>query len=223
MVEGTTAGQGTLLIDCSPDLRAQLLDYPVARLDGVLLTHAHADHVHGIDDLRAYTYRQREAIPAFMDGDTHDIMTLRFGYVFTSSHTESKLYPALLDDQVIVPGVPFVAAGHEVLAFHQKHGQSRSLGYRIGTFAYSTDASDLDDTAFAALEGLDLWIVDCLRFDPHPTHSHFERTLSWIERARPKRALLTHMNHSTDYRTLAKRCPVGVEPAYDGLTVTLQS
>ncbi len=221
MVQGETAGQGTLVIDCSPDLRDQLLDHPVARLDGVLLTHAHADHVHGIDDLRAYTYRQREAIPSFMDGETHAIMTQRFGYVFTSSHTESKLYPALLEDHVITPGEPFTAAGHQVLAIRQTHGQSHSLGYRIGNFAYSTDASDLDEAAFAALQGLDLWIVDCLRFDPHPTHCHFDRTMTWIERAKPKRAILTHMNHSADYRALAARCPGGVEPAYDGLTVTL--
>lgn len=221
MVQGDEAGQGTTIIDCSPDLRAQLLDHPVPRLDAVLLTHAHADHVHGIDDLRAYTYRQREAIPAFMDAETHAIMTQRFGYVFTSSHTESKLYPALLEDQVIAPGTGFSAAGFDVLPFRQIHGRIQTLGFRIGGFAYSTDASDLEDAAFDALQDLDLWIVDCLRFDPHPTHSHFDRTMTWIERAKPKRAILTHMNHSTDYRVLAARCPPGVEPGYDGLTVTL--
>ncbi len=221
LVEGGSAGQGTLIIDCSPDLREQLLDHPVPRLDAVLLTHAHADHVHGIDDLRAYTYRQREAIPAFMDTITHRAMVERFGYVFTSSHTESKLYPALLEDNVIVAGKRFEAAGYEILPIWQAHGRSHSLGFRIGAFAYSTDVSDLDEAAFEALEGLDLWIVDCLRFDPHPTHSHFDKTLSWIERVKPKRAVLTHLNHSTDYAVLAGRCPPGVEPGFDGLTVTL--
>ncbi len=221
MVEGHAAGQGTLIIDCSPDLRQQLLNHPVERLDAVLLTHAHADHVHGIDDLRAYTYRQRQAIPAFMDEATHRSMIRRFDYVFTSSHTESYLYPALLEDRVIVAGTPFEAAGYAVTPFRQKHGQAHSLGFRIGGFAYSTDVSDLDEAAFSGLEGLDLWIVDCLRFEPHPTHSHFERTLAWIERIKPKRAVLTHMNHSTDFAVLASRCPAGVEPGYDGLMVTL--
>ncbi len=221
MVEGTSAGQGTLIIDCSPDLREQLLDHPVERLDAVLLTHAHADHVHGIDDLRAYVYRQRAPIPCFMDAETHQTMIQRFGYVFTSSHTESKLYPALLEDGVIETAVPFEAAGHQVMAVNQAHGRSHSLGFRIGGFAYSTDVSDLDEAAFDALAGLDLWIVDCLRFEPHPTHSHVEKTLSWIERIKPKRAILTHMNQSTDYRVLAEHCPPGVEPAYDGLSVTL--
>ncbi|GAB5471038.1 MAG: MBL fold metallo-hydrolase [Rhodospirillales bacterium] len=221
LVQGSTAGQGAILIDCSPDLREQLLDHPPERLDAVLLTHAHADHVHGIDDLRAYTYRQRQAIPAFMDSETRGVMTRRFDYVFTSSHTESRLYPALLEDVTIEPGQAFQAAGFEVLPFRQQHGHSQTLGFRIGTFAYSTDASALDEAAFAALAGLDLWIVDCLRIDPHPTHSHFAQTLEWIARVRPKRAVLTHMNHSVDYRDWVARCPPGVEPGYDGLEIAL--
>ncbi len=221
LIEGQAPGQGTLIIDTSPDLREQLLDHPVARMDAVLLTHAHADHVHGIDDLRAYTYRQRGAIPAYMDETTHRSMVRRFDYIFTSSHTESYLYPALLEDRVVVAGTPFEAAGFEVLPFRQKHGHTHSLGFRIGAFAYSTDASDLDEAAFAALDGVEVWIVDCLRFEPHPTHSHLEKTLGWIERVKPKRAILTHMNQATDYHALAAKCPPGVEPGYDGLTVAL--
>ena len=223
MVEGEGAGGGTLLIDCSPDLRAQLLDHPVARLDAVLLTHAHADHVHGIDDLRAYTYRQRAAIPTYMDTATHKTVTRRFDYVFASSHAESNLYPALLDDRVIVAGVPFDAAGFSVLPILQEHGHTHSLGYRIGDFAYSTDVARLDDPALPALTGLKLWVVDCLRMAPHPTHSHFERTIRWVERVKPQHTILTHMNHSADYQALAALCPAGVEPAYDGLSVRLSA
>lgn len=221
LVEGEEAGQGTLLIDCSPDLREQLIDHPVKRLDAVLLTHAHADHVHGIDDLRALTYRHRQAIPTYMDAATRHTMTRRFDYVFASSHAESHLYPALLEDREIEAGRPFEAAGFEVLPIRQRHGHIHSLGFRIGAFAYSTDVSNLEEAAFEALAGLDLWIVDCLRVEPHPTHSHLAQTLSWIERVRPGRALLTHMNHSVDYHGLAALCPEGVEPAFDGQVIRL--
>ncbi|MEO1190177.1 MAG: MBL fold metallo-hydrolase [Pseudomonadota bacterium] len=222
LVEGDRSrGQGALIIDCSPDLREQLLDHPPERMDAVLLTHAHADHVHGIDDLRAFTYRQREAIPTFMDATTHAAMIRRFDYVFKSSHAESHLYPALLDDRVITAGETFEAAGFKVLPFAQEHGQGTTLGFRIGSFAYSTDASALDEAAFEALAGVDLWIVDCLRDAPHPTHSHYDKTLGWIARVQPKKALLTHMNHSVDYRVWAERCPAGVEPAYDGQVLQL--
>ncbi len=221
MVEAAEEGRGALLIDCSPDLRLQLLDHPVERLDAVLLTHAHADHVHGIDDLRAYTYRQRGAIPCFMDEATHKQMIERFGYVFASSHVDSHLYPALLEDRTIRPLETFEAGGFSVLGFRQQHGHSHSMGYRIGPFAYSTDASDLDEAAFAALAGVRVWIVDCLRKEPHPTHSHFDKTMGWIDKVKPERALLTHLNHSADYRTFAALCPPGVEPAHDGLQLTV--
>jgi phosphoribosyl 1,2-cyclic phosphate phosphodiesterase len=126
-----------------------------------------------------------------------------------------------MDDRVIEPGLTFEAAGFRVLAFVQDHGNVHSLGFRIGGFAYSTDLVGLDETAMAALQDLDLWIVDCLRHEPHPTHTHFASTLRWIEQLKPKRAVLTHMNQSVDYAKLAADCPPGVEPGYDGLTVEL--
>jgi phosphoribosyl 1,2-cyclic phosphate phosphodiesterase len=214
-------GTRRLLIDCTPDLREQLITAGPGRLDAVLFTHAHADHTHGLDDLRALSYRQGKPVPAYMDEATRATLTLRFDYAFRSSHKQDRLYPALMDDRLIEAGVPFEAAGFQVLAFVQDHGNVHSLGFRIGGFAYSTDLVGLDETAMAALQGLDLWIVDCLRHEPHPTHTHFASTLRWIEQLKPKRAVLTHMNQSVDYAKLAADCPPGVEPGYDGLAVEL--
>lgn len=210
----------SILIDASPDLRAQLLDAGVTGLDAVLFTHHHADHCHGLDDLRSLVYRRKAPIPAFMDAETQAMLTLRFAYAFTSSCPPGSFYRPLLEDHVVEDA--FEAAGVEVTPFVQGHGEEgRSLGFRIGDMAYSTDVSDLDDAAFAALDGVRLWIVDCLQDAPHPTHSHTEQTLAWIERLKPERALLTHMNHKTDYAELKSRCPAGVEPAYDGQVVEI--
>jgi phosphoribosyl 1,2-cyclic phosphate phosphodiesterase len=206
-----------LLVDCAPDLRLQLLDAGIDRVDAVLFTHAHADHCHGLDELRALSYAQKGAIPAYMSPATRAALTAKFDYAFSSSHTQQRLYPAIMDDRAVEGA--FEAAGVEVVAFAQDHGNVVSTGFRIGAFAYSTDCVQLDEHAFRVLEGIDTWIVDCLRFDPHPTHAHFERTLAWIERVKPRRAVFTHMNHTMDYATVAARCPDGVEPGYDGLVL----
>lgn len=209
-----------VLVDTSPDLRAQILDAGVTRLDAVIYTHAHADHCHGLDDLRWLVYQNGGPIDAFMDSVTRKRLTQRFGYAFASSGNLGGLYKPLMTDKVI--DAPFTVGAMEVRPFRQSHGGNETtLGYRFGKIAYSTDVVELDDAAFEALEGLDLWIVDCLRDEPHPTHTHTAKTLSWIERVKPKRAVLTHMNHQVDYDTLAARCPPGVEPAYDGMVLTL--
>lgn len=213
-----TAGK-TLLIDTSPDFRQQALRFGITHLDAVLFTHAHADHTHGLDDLRALSYVRKAPIPAYMSEDTRSLLTLRFDYAFSSSHPQERLYPAIMEDKTF--GGSFEAAGIPVTAFPQDHGNVTSWGFRIGGFGYSTDVVSLDEAAFEALSGIELWIVDCLREEPHPTHSHFAQTLQWIERVRPKRAALTHLNHSVDYDTLAAKCPPGVEPAYDGLAFEL--
>ncbi|MEE8188067.1 MAG: MBL fold metallo-hydrolase [Kiloniellales bacterium] len=212
-------GGTSLLVDTSPDLREQLLDAEVTRLDAVLFTHAHADHCHGLNDLRALTYRQRAQIDAYMDRATRDSLTRRFAYAFASSCEPDSLYPPLFNDLVI--DGPLSLGGIEIAAFVQGHGDETSLGYRFGPLAYSTDVVSLDEAAFEALAGVELWIVDCLRERPHPTHSHLARTLDWIERLKPARALLTHMNHQIDYEELKSRCPPGVEPAYDGMVVEM--
>jgi len=214
-------GGSTLLIDTSPDLRLQLLDAQVAQVDAVLYSHAHGDHCHGVDDLRTMVYARGAPIPAFMDAETREVLTTRFAYAFASSHDPQSFYRPLLDDREVEG--PFSAADVPVVPFRQGHGGPTTLGFRIGPMAYSTDVVELDEAAFAALAGVELWIVDCLRYDPHPTHAHFDKSLEWIERVKPKRAVLTHMNQSLDYGDLASRCPPGVEPGFDGLVVELET
>lgn len=209
-----------LLLDTAPDLRAQLLDAGAPRIDAVLFTHPHADHLHGLDELRAMSNAGRASIPAYIPRRDHEQLRLRFDYAFASSHRASKLYPAIYDDRPIDDG-PFDLLSLPAVAFAQNHGNVVSTGFRIGPMAYSTDAKDLDEDAFVALEGIELWIVDCLRLREHPTHSHLDQTLAWIERVKPKRAILTHLNHTMDYDKVRALCPEGVEPGYDGLVVEL--
>jgi phosphoribosyl 1,2-cyclic phosphate phosphodiesterase len=210
----------TLLIDTSPDLREQLLDAGTARIDAVLMTHAHADHLHGIDDLRTVNRLMRAAIPLYADCTALDEIRARFGYVLKPVSEESRFYkPTLVPHEITGP---FAIAGVGIVPFAQDHGfGNRTLGLRIGGFAYSTDVTELDEAAFAVLAGIELWIVDCLRREPHPTHSHLAKTLSWIARVAPRRAVLTHMDQSLDYRELSAELPPGVEPGQDGLVITL--
>lgn len=210
-------GGKTLLIDTSPDLREQLLSANVTGLDGVLYTHDHADHSHGIDDLRSLYQNKRERIEIYGNLATINILKTRFDYIFR----ENKGYPAICNANIIAPYMPINLAGFGVLPFDQVHGSIRSLGYRIGKFAYSTDLNDLSEEAFAALEGVEVWLVDALRYKPHPTHTHLDQTLKWIERVNPRRAYLTHMNWDMDYDTLMAELPDHVEPAYDGLEIEI--
>ena len=208
-----------VLIDMAPDLREQLLDAGVRSLDAVLLTHAHADHLHGIDEIRIVNKLIGKPIPLHAGADTLAEVEQRFGYTLLPAVPGRPLYrPALTPHQIVGP---FIAAGMPVVPFSQHHGYSTTLGFRIGNLAYSTDVIELDDTAFAALAGVELWIVDCLRRESHSTHSHLAKTLAWIERVRPRRAVLTHMDQSLDYRELSAELPDGVEPAYDGLVLEL--
>ncbi len=215
-------GARSILVDASPDLRQQLLDADIRHLDAVLFTHEHADHCHGIDDLR-FLRPDSKAPPleAWATPQTLEVLKTRFAYIFRQNEVNSGvLYRPFLTARLVTG--PFAIGPVGVVPFEQQHGfGSVTTGYRIGRMAYSTDVVGLDERAFAALADLDLWVVDCLRFEPHPTHAHFDLTMSWIERLRPRRALLTHLNHMIDYDELARRCPPGVEPAYDGLVVDL--
>jgi len=213
----------TAVVDASPEFRQQTAAAGAKRLDALLMTHDHADQAHGIDDIRAFALRQRARIPCHADAATEATLLQRFGYIFRGD----KGYPAISD---IVPtpphSTPWEVTGPSgaipVLTFDQDHGEVRSLGYRFGPVAYSSDVWELDDAAFRAMAGVDLWIVDALRYAPHPTHAHVERTLGWIERLKPSRAILTNLHIDLDYAELAARLPEGVEPAVDGMRMEVE-
>jgi phosphoribosyl 1,2-cyclic phosphate phosphodiesterase len=208
-----------VLIDCGPDCREQLLSARVAHLDAVVITHDHADHAHGIDDLRQVFHAMRRPVDVWASPATFAVLKSRFDYVFlgapgypASCTAHDLTGPIRLGDLVITP-------------FPQLHGDIESTGVRFDwngkSFAYSTDVKAFDARAEAALAGLDLWVVDALRREPHPTHSHLEQTLDWIAQRQPGRAVLTHMDQSMDYETLRAELPAGVEPGFDGMEIHL--
>ena len=220
LVERET-GDGTtsVLIDTSPDMRAQLLGSQTGRLDAVVYTHFHADHVHGIDDLRMIVFNMRRRIPVWADGSTQNALLSRFGYAFVQPDTSP--YPAILEMKTITEPFEIDGPGGIIpfLPFKVGHGSIDSLGFRIGDVAYLPDVAEIYDDAWGALQNLDCWIVDALRRDPHPTHSHLSQTLEWIEKAAPKRAVLTNMHIDLDYETLCQETPDHITPAYDGMTL----
>jgi phosphoribosyl 1,2-cyclic phosphate phosphodiesterase len=217
------AGTTTVLVDTSPDLREQLLSANVARLDGVLFTHDHADHTHGIDDLRPFFIHHRRRVDVYADGPTAAVLHSRFGYCF-SARTGSD-YPPILSDHRIAPGETVTVEGQggpvSALPFKQKHGDGSSLGFRFGGLAYSCDVNGLPDESLMLLRDIDVWIVDALRHKPHPSHFSLEESLAWIERVRPRRAVLTNLHTDLDYETLRRSLPAGIEPAFDGMTIEL--
>lgn len=216
-------GQGVtrVLIDTSPDLRAQLLDAGVSRLDGVLYTHAHADHVHGIDDLRMIVHVMRRRLPVWADAVTSEALLHRFGYAFVQP--QGSDYPPICDLTLIDGPVTVTGAGGAISfePIRVTHGNIDALGFRTHGLCYMPDVSDIPDAAWPQLTKLDLWIIDALRYAPHPTHAHLDRTLGWIARAAPKRAVITNMHVDLDHRVLAARLPKGAIPAHDGLTLDL--
>ena len=215
--DGTTR----VLIDASPDLREQLLDAGVGVLDGVVFTHSHADHCHGIDDLRMIVINTRQRVPVWADDVTRNDLLQRFTYVFETP--EGSSYPPILQMNPIDGPVTINGDGGPITLtpFTAHHGSIDALGFRIGNLAYLPDAGSLPDETWDALEGLDIWIVDALRRTPHPSHSHLDNTLSWIARARPRRADLTNMHTDMDYETVRAETPDHVEPAYDMMVLTL--
>jgi len=211
----------TVLVDASPDCREQLLDAGIDHLDAVVVTHAHADHIHGIDDLRWVNVAMGRAIPAYATAVTLEQINTRFGYVFAplDSAANGHFYKPCLDPHPI--DGPFRVGNLEIVPFAQDHGFSATTGLRIDDFGYSIDVMRLGEDAFAALDGVSDWIVDCLGRTPHPTHAHLQLSLEWIERVGPARAWLSHMSVGLDYRALLSELPDGVEPAYDGLCIEL--
>ena len=207
----------SLLVDTTPDVREQLLACNAQNLSAVLYTHSHADHTHGIDDLRRVNWMTGKPLPIYADATTLAELRRRFDYIFAERPLTEEFYKPSLIPHLIEGPLRF--GGINVTSFKQEHAAGGSLGFRFNDVAYSTDAHALDDAAFKALEGVKIWVVDCVRERPHPTHAHLALTLSWIARVKPERAYLTHMDQSLDYATLAAKLPEGVFPAYDGLVV----
>ncbi|SLN66256.1 putative hydrolase [Roseovarius gaetbuli] len=212
-------GVTRVLIDSSPDLRAQLLDAGVGALDAVVYTHSHADHVHGIDDLRMIVFNMRQRLPVWADGDTQNALYARFGYAFTQP--EDSPYPPILDMHTIDGAFEITGAGGPVKLqpFEVNHGSIEALGFRVDGFAYLPDVAAIPEDVWPVLEGLDCWVLDALRRTPHPTHAHLARSLEWMERAAPRRGILTNMHIDMDYQTLVEELPEHITPAYDGMTI----
>jgi phosphoribosyl 1,2-cyclic phosphate phosphodiesterase len=210
-----------VLIDCTPDCREQLLSAEVDWLDGVLITHEHADHIHGIDDLRPLFVHKRRKVDVYLDEPTSRAMHARFGYCFMTP--PGSEYPPIIHERRLTPGEMVMISGQggdiEAMPILQEHGDIPSLGFRIGNVAYSADIKSLPDQSLPLMVGLDVWIVDALRKSPHPSHLNLEEALYWIDRVKPKRAILTNLHADLDYEMLRQRLPADVSPAFDGMRV----
>jgi phosphoribosyl 1,2-cyclic phosphate phosphodiesterase len=216
-------GTTRVLIDTSPDLREQMLSAGVGEIDGVWYTHEHADHTHGIDELRAFFLRQRRRVSVWADAATMAMLKNRFSYCFQSS-AGSDYPPILLPyDIEIGLNVETNGSGGTISAtpFAVHHGNIDALGFRIGNVAYTPDLNGIPDASVPHLENLDLWIVDALKRTPHPSHFCLPETLAEIARFKPKRAVLTNMHIDLDFATLQRELPAGIEPACDGLKLPI--
>lgn len=214
--DGTTS----VLIDTSPDLREQLLDAGVGRLDAVIYTHSHADHVHGLDDLRQVVFNMRQRLPVWADGATSNDLISRFGYAFVQP--EGSPYPPILDLHPLDGRLDIDGPGGKITLdpFEVAHGKIHAMGFRINELAYLPDVSEIPEPIWdGPLKSLDCWIVDALRREPHPTHAHLARSLEWIDRAAPRRAILTNMHLDLDYETLDAETPDHITPAFDGMQI----
>lgn len=209
-----------VLIDTSPDMRDQLLRAEVAELDAVVFTHSHADHVHGLDDIRQVVFNTRKRMAIWADGATQDALLSRFGYAFVQP--EGSSYPPICEMHTIRHG-PFHIDGAggriDLAPIRVAHGTIDALGFRIGGLAYLPDVSEIYDESWPLLEGLDCWVLDALRRTPHPTHAHLALSLEWIERAKPAAAVLTNMHIDLDHAQVEAETPDHVRAAYDGMVL----
>lgn len=218
-------GRTSVLVDTSPDLREQLLSADVKSIDAVFFTHGHADHTHGIDDLRPLFIQARRRVDVYLDNSTGSALEKKFSYCFESP--AGSEYPAILQSRRMAPGEPVTIAGAggpiTVLPVLQVHGDIHSLGFRFGGLGYSCDINGLPEESVAAFAGLEVWIVDALRYTPHPSHFSLDDALGWIARVKPKRAILTNLHSDLDYEALRAKLPAGIEPAYDGLRAEVRA
>ncbi|MBL0405227.1 MBL fold metallo-hydrolase [Microvirga aerilata] len=218
---GSDGAATTVLVDTTPDLRDQLLGADVRRLDAVLYTHEHADHIHGIDDLRPLAIVQHQRIPVYADRMTSELIQMRFGYCFETPAGSG--YPPILKMGHLQAGVAAVTAGPggvvEALPFRMVHGDIDALGFRFDRIAYAPDVSRMPVESLEYLQDLDVLIIDALRYTPHPTHFSVSEALELIETVKPKRAILTNLHTDLDYEVLRRELPPHIEPAYDGLQI----
>ncbi len=212
------APEGNILVDTGPDMRTQLLACGIARIDAIVFTHAHADHVTGLDDVRLLNRINGKPLPAYATRETQDELGRRFDYAFRP-WTPPHFYRPVLNMTAVVPGELLAICGTEVQTFDQDHHVMHTLGLRVGGFAYSTDVVRLEEQAFALLAGIDTWVVGCFQRAPHLTHAHVELVDAWRRRLGVRRTVLTHMGTDLDWAWLAANLPEGIEPSIDGLVL----
>nr|WP_294916781.1 MBL fold metallo-hydrolase [uncultured Neokomagataea sp.] len=219
-MDGAGDGGFRLLVDSGPDFRSQMLDHGLSRIDAVLFTHPHSDHTSGLDELRSINRVLKAALPLYARQDVLDELKQRFEYAFTP-WTGPGYFRPVFDEHLVHAGDTLSLPGLQAQLFEQRHGKITTVGMRLGDFAYCTDVETLSEEALAVLAGVDTWLVDCFQYKEHPAHGWLERVLEWRERIGARRTVLTHMGPEMDYATLCRDLPQGVEPAYDGMVITL--
>ena len=206
-----------ILIDTGPDLRNQALRENITRVDAVLYTHTHADHLHGIDDLRAFCQIQRQQIPIYAKQDAVEHIRQKFGYALREPMANFWDLPVLRAETI---SAPFNLFGMNITPIPVLHGRSQIFGYRIGNMAYMTDVSEIPESSFALLENLDVVLLDCLREAAHPTHINIEQSLAYMGRIKAKQSYMIHMTHDLEYATLTNKLPKNTYVGFDGLKLS---